>query len=320
MRILGYTNFSRVSRRSIFTALEAFMSSEPASAHITSKSLLIPTIHAWRIFLDDQGNSTHTVKAFTADLRLLASYLPPDRPLGDINTTDLNTFLDWMLSGRGVPCSPKTLARRITAIKAFFRWLHHNGAILVDPAEKVPQKSVLSPLPEVLNPDEVEAVLSAAEKTRRQAKADARPYTLVSLLLETGIKKGECIALGLNHVDLASPSGPLLFVRYTSPAQRYKERKIALPESWVSAFHEYRSQYNLGERLFPWSQRRLEYLLEDLGEEARLKKHLSFDMCRWTCALSDWDSGMERDKIRQKLGISKVQWREISMKLERLSG
>jgi hypothetical protein len=29
---------------------------------------------------------------------------------------------------------------------------------------------------------------------------------------------------------------------------------------------------------------------------------------------------MERDKIRQKLGISKVQWREIGMKLERLAG
>jgi integrase/recombinase XerD len=296
------------------------MSSETPSAHITSKSLLIPTINAWRIFLDDQGNSLHTVKAFTADLRLLASYLPPDRPLGDINTTDLNTFLDWMQAGRGVPCSPKTLARRITAIKAFFRWLHKNGALLVDPAEKVPQKSVLSPLPEVLTPDEVDAVLAAAEKQRRRSKADARPYALVALLLETGIKKGECIALSPNHVDLDAPSGPLLFVRYASPQHRYKERKISISKSWVSVYHEYRSQYHLGDRLFPWSQRRLEYLLEDLGEDAKLRKHLSFDMCRWTCALSDWQSDMERDKIRQKLGISKVQWREIGMKLERLAG
>lgn len=96
------------------------MSPEATSAHITSESLLIPTINAWRIFLDDQGNSVHTVKAFTADLRLLATYLPPDRPLGDITTTDLNTFLEWMQSSRGVPCSPKTLARRITSLKAFF--------------------------------------------------------------------------------------------------------------------------------------------------------------------------------------------------------
>jgi integrase/recombinase XerD len=42
-------------------------------------------------------------------------------------------------------------------------------------------------------------------------------------------------------------------------------------------------------------------------------------MCRWTSALSDWQSGMEPEKIRQKLGISKIQWREVRMKLRRLS-
>jgi len=295
------------------------MSPEPASAHITSDSLLIPTINAWRIFLDDQGNSVHTVKAFTADLRLLAAYLPPDRPLGEITTTDLNTFLDWMQASRGVPCSPKTLARRITSLKAFFRWLHKNGVTLIDPAEKVPQKSVLSPLPEVLTPEELEVVLTAAERQRRAKKPDARSYLLVTLLLDTGIKKGECIALSPNHIDLEAPGGPQLFVRYASPQHRYKERKIPLAESWVSAYHEYKSQYEIVDRLFPWSPRRLEYLLEDLGEAAGLQKHLSFDMCRWTAALSDWQSGMDHDKIRQKLGISKVQWREIGMKLGRLA-
>ncbi len=294
------------------------MPDQPAPAHITARSLLIPTLNAWRIFLDDQGNSPHTVKAFTADLRLLADYLPPDRALGDIATGDLNGFLEWMQHARGVPCSPKTLSRRITSIKAFFRWLHQNGVILADPAEKVAQHSVLSPLPETLTADEAHAVALAAQELRRAAKPDARPYALYALLLATGVKKGECLGIHLNHVDLDTPSGPLLFVRYASPQHRYKERKIALPEEWVSAFHEYRTQYNPSEQLFPWSQRRLEYLLEDLGAAAGLKKHLSFDMCRWTCALQDWRSGMEREKIRQKLGVSKVQWREVGMKLERL--
>jgi integrase/recombinase XerD len=93
--------------------------SQTPTAHITSQSLLGPTIKAWRIFLDDQGNSPHTIKAFTADLRLLAAYLPPDRTLGSLTTTDLNTFLEWMQTNRGVPCSPKTLARRITSIRHF---------------------------------------------------------------------------------------------------------------------------------------------------------------------------------------------------------
>jgi integrase/recombinase XerD len=63
----------------------------------------------------------------------------------------------------------------------------------------------------------------------------------------------------------------------------------------------------------------LEYLLEEIGEAAGLEKHLSFNMCRWTCALMDYESGMERDKIRQKLGLSKIQWREIGNKLDRLA-
>lgn len=295
------------------------MAPELTSAHITPQSTLIPTIKAWQIYLEDQGNSTHTVKAFTADLHLLATYLPPDRPLGSLTTTDLNSFLEWMQTGRGVPCSPKTLSRRITSLKAFFRWLHKNGVILTDPAEKVVQRTVISPLPEVLTPAEMEAVIAAANVHRQPPKSDARYATLLLLLLSTGIKKGECLALSPAHVDLESPSGPILFVRYTNPQSRYKERKIELPEEWVEAYTEYQTQYKLGDRIFPWSPRRLEYLLEDLSNEAGLTKHLSFDMCRWTCALNDWKAGIDRDKIRQKLGISKVQWREIGMKLETLS-
>lgn len=295
------------------------MSDLKTTAHITSQSDLRPTIKAWTIYLEDQGNSPNTIKAFLSDMRLFASYLPPDKKLGEIATTDINNFLDWMQTGRGVPCSPKTLSRRITSIKAFFRWLATNGVLLVDPAEKVVQKSVLSPLPTVLTPSEIEQVLQIADNLRRKTKPDARYYTLVDLLLHTGIKKGECLALSPNHVDLESPSGPLLFIRYANPQYRYKERKIPLKDSWVAAFNEYKSQYELSDRLFPWSPRRLEYLLEDLSNEAVLDKHLSFDMCRWTCALMDWNEGIEKDKIRQKLGISKVQWREVSMKLGKLS-
>jgi len=293
------------------------------AASITPRTTLIPAINTWRIYLDDQGNSPHTVKAFTADVNLLATYLPPDRQLGSITTTDLNNFLGWMQKGRGVPCSPKTLARRITSLKAFFRWLHKYGVLLVDPGERVVQQSVISPLPTVLTPNEVQAVLKVAREFWKTPPGDTRYFALLDLLLSTGIKKSETIALRLNHVDLEAPNGPLLFVRYASPQHRYKERKIPLPESWVQVYPEYQARYHLTDQLFPWSQRRLEYLLEDLSVQAGLSKHLSFEMCRWTCALSDWKSSMEPDKIRQKLGLSKIQWREIQMKLRslnRLSG
>jgi site-specific recombinase XerD len=297
------------------------MPSTPAiTAHITANTPGMPAINAYEIYLNDQGRSPYTVKAFLSDLRLLAKYFPPDRALGAITTADLNNFFEWMQHERGVPCSPKTLARRITTTKSFFRWLHKNGVLMLDPAEKVVQRSVMSPLPATLSEDEIQSIMLAADRYRRKTKPDARPYALLYLLLTTGIKKSECLGIHLNHIDLTAPEGPLVFIRYASPNNRYKERKLPLAEDWLPVYEEYVAQYRPVDRLFPWSPRRLEYLLEDISNDAALDKHLSFDMCRWTYAISEYRQGVENDKIRQNLGVSKIQWRELNLKLRQLVG
>lgn len=296
------------------------MAKTSVPAHIGSKTLLPAAISGWEMFLYDQGRSSNTVKAFLSDARLLVKFLPPDQSIGAVTTDDLNKFFEWMEKGRGVACSPKTLSRRITSVKSFFRWLHQHGALSIDPAEKVAQRSAISPLPQVLTDDEYESVLLAADRHRRAKKPDARPYALVALILQTAIKKSECLGIHINHIELQGKDGPYLFVRYASPANRYKERKIELTDDWVAAYNEYLAQYNPIDQAFPWSPRRLEYLLEDIGEEAGLDKHLSFDMCRWTSALRDYQSGIEPDKVRQKLGVSKIQWRELFIKMKQLNG
>jgi site-specific recombinase XerD len=290
------------------------------TSHLSPQTSLPSAIDSWAAFLADKGRSPNTVKAFLSDVRILNQFLPEDTTLGKVTTKDLNRYFEWMEKEREVPCSPKTLARRITATKSFFRWLHQFGVLMVDPAEKVAQRSAISPLPTVLTQQEYDAVLLAADRHRRAQKPDARPYALVYLLLTTGIKKSETLGIKLEHIELESPNGPQVFIRYASPANRYKERKLALPDDWIPACNEYLAQYQPTEQLFPWSPRRLEYLLEDTGNEAGLTKHLSFDMCRWTCALNDYRAGEEPDKIRQKLGVSKIQWRELFIKLKQLSG
>ncbi len=296
------------------------MTKNSAPAHISAKTMLPAAITGWEMFLLDQGRSLNTVKAFLSDVRLLNQFIPADQTIGAITTDDLNRFFDWMEKGRGIPCSPKTLSRRITSVKSFFRWLSQYGILTIDPAEKVMQRSAISPLPQVLSQDEYDAILLAADRHRRDKKPDARPYSLVYLLLTTGIKKSECLGIHVNHIDLDGKQAPFLFVRYASPANRYKERKIELEEDWIAAYNEYMAQYQPVDQVFPWSPRRLEYLLEDIGEEAGLDKHLSFDMCRWTCALQDYQNGVDPDKIRQKLGVSKIQWRELFIKLKQLNG
>ncbi len=272
-------------------------------------------IVAWREHLTDQGARENTVKSFGGDLNLFARFSGPGKAVGQISTRDLNT---WLQAQRSSGRSPKTYARRVTSLKAFFRWLHQHGAIHADPAAAVIQETVLSPLPQILTDDDVQAALAAAQALRHGEKPDIRPLALFQLLIHTGIKKSECLNLVANHVDLSNPDEPLLWVRYGDARFRYKERKLPLDPSWIPIYQDYVAQFVPENKLFPYSPRRLEYLLEDVTNAAGLDKHISFEMCRWTCAVRDARAGLEFDRIRQKLGLSKIQWREIGMKLQRL--
>ena len=96
------------------------------TSHLTPQTSLPSAINSWHAYLADKGRSPNTIKAFLSDVRLLTTFLPEDVAIGKISTQDLNRYFEWMEKERDVPCSPKTLARRITATKSLFRWLHHN--------------------------------------------------------------------------------------------------------------------------------------------------------------------------------------------------
>ncbi len=284
--------------------------------HIDHHASILSALNLWEIYLKDQGRSDFTIKAFRGDIRLMQEFFPPDMEIGQISTSDLNRFIEWLKNGRGkgIPCSPKSLSRRITSIKSFFRWLTNNGRISHNPAESLPQQSVISPLPEVLTDEEITFALEAAKNYSN----DMRPYVLLKLLLETGIKKSELLNLKTSHLSLNNGEN-YIFIRYADQKDRNKERKIPVSDEWIAAYNQYEEQYHLEDEIFPWSPRRLEYILEDISKAANLQKHISFSMCRWNAALLDLKQGMELDAIRQKLGISKIQWREIRQKLLKLS-
>lgn len=289
------------------------------SIHVSAKTNLPAAMQFWELYLKDQDRSVHTVKSFLGDLKLLEKFLPPDVEIGQISTADLNRFIEWLESGRGkgIPCSPKSLARRVTSIKSFFKWLAKSARISSDPAADIQQRTVISPLPTVLNSEEQLQVINLVRSKMTGEQADYRPYVLLKLLLETGIKKNECLNIKLNHFEI-NANEQYLYVRYPDQKDRNKERKLQISNDFVTAYQKYLDQYQPKENVFPWSQRRLEYILEDIGKESNLEKHLSFSMCRWNCALNDLRSGMDKNIIRQKLGVSKIQWRELEMKLNQL--
>jgi site-specific recombinase XerD len=271
----------------------------------------------------DQGFAINTMKAFTSDVRLLGKYLGIGQPIGEIGTNNLNDFLKWLVEERGVPCSPKSYARRVTTLKVFFGWLHEAGILPTDPSLAVIQRSVKSPLPTIPNEDDLAKALAVTQQIRlgsQAQKADARPHLLLTLLLQTGIKKGEAMAIVPNHVDRSDTAQPMLFIRYPNPRLRYKERKLHLEPEWLDVLDEYLAQYEPPDTIFTCTPRNLEYILRDVGDEAGLDRGLlSFENLRWASALRDWRDKVEQDDIRQKLGLSKITWRETKSKLERLT-
>ena len=293
---------------------------EQEAARLEHDMALEDVISVYLHALKLEGRSHHTIKAFRSDLNLLARWAGYSEPLDSFSTERLNRFLHWMLNERDKPCSPKTYARRVTTLKNFFGYLHTMDVLDEDPAAALIQKTVKSKLPTVLSEGEIGRVLKATQAMRmHRSEPDARPHMLVTLLLETGIKKSEAMALRPEHIIRTDPAQPHLWVRYENPKMRYKERRIALTPDWITVYDEYMMQRKPDEVIFDCTARNLEYVLRDVAKAAGVPgKKLSFETLRWTCALTDTLSGMDPDHLREKLGLSRVSWRETSGRLGEL--
>ena len=260
-----------------------------------------------------------SVRSFLSDLGILTSYVGADTPVRAVSTGDLKRFSEWLVEDRGVPCGPKSLARRVTTLKVLFGWLAHTGVLQFDPAAPLIHRALSPRIPRVLSDLELRKVLGATQAARRADAPDARPHLLVTLLLHTGVKKGECMRIVLNHIDLTDAACPLLWVRYTGRKRRFKERQVPLPVWWPVLLEEYRRQYSVTDVLFPCTARNLEYVLGGVADSAGLTEGLSFEMLRWTCVVRDHREGMGEDELRQKLGVAQSTWRGMAPRVALLA-
>ena len=275
------------------------------------------TIALFQQHLLKEGKSQHTVNAFTADLQLLAENTGGDTPIGDYTTTNLNDFLEWLEHGRGVPCSRKSYARRVTTLKVYFKWLHAINALPHDPAKAVLQRSGPAPLAYALSRDEITAALLAARGMRKGEEVDTRPEMLFSLILDTGIKKSEAMTLKPADIDRFNHDKPIVTIKH-KVRNVFKERRIELEPDWLRLFDEYIVQYAPKDTIFNCTARNLEYILSDMGEAAGIPAKISFEMLRWTCAVCDMQDGKDEEFIREKLGLSPISWQETRTKIRRL--
>ena len=242
-----------------------------------------------------KGYSQNTIRAFSSDLKILRTFMDDSAVLREIQVQHLEDFLEWMQSQRGRPCGPKTLSRRITTLKSFFAWLHSVGAIGTDPAEPLVQHAVRTALHEILNSAEVDKMVRVCQdRLWDRDKPDARPYVLLSLLLQTGIKKSEAVKVLIEDIERADTQQPAVFIRYEEERNAHKNRRLPLHSNFLRPLEQYLEKYKPENFLFECTPRNLEYVLEEAGGRAGIRRiKVGFETLRWTCANAGLQAGDE---------------------------
>jgi integrase/recombinase XerC len=142
--------------------------------------------------------SPHTLRAYAGDLTALLAGLEEQglTRAGDVDLFALRRHLSG-LKDRSL--SPRTLARRISATRAFFAWLASEGRIPRTVAAALRQPRRRRTLPHVLSTQEVARLLEAPTGTEWTALRDR---ALLETLYSTGARVAEAAALDLADLDL----------------------------------------------------------------------------------------------------------------------
>ncbi len=144
----------------------------------------------------EKNSSANTVDSYRRDLERFLSFLGDagiSSP-GDAREENVSRFVK-LLGELGL--SPRSVSRNVTAIKMFYRFLVAEREVVVDPTQNLDLPKLSRTLPDVLNPDEIEAIL------RQPDVADPlgiRDRAILETLYATGIRVSELVTLKQSNV------------------------------------------------------------------------------------------------------------------------
>jgi site-specific recombinase XerD len=276
----------------------------------TRDSTVLQTLPAYYGYLQSAGYSKYTPDDFTSDVKKFGLYLR-DKAVADISVHDIRDWVKTLKSQPGKRLAEKTISRKLTALSNYFTWLVTEAVIAHNPALAIPNRKIISPLPEVLFEDECKQLLAAASD-------DPRTYLIVTLLLETGMKFEELTELQVGNFDFSNAYAPEVWIKHTGKKIK-KDRKLKLPVEVKQVFAEYQKAYSLTDQLFPYTPRFLRLLIAHAAKKADLTKNVSAQMLRDTCAVRLLRQGVDMETVLYKLGFSETTWEDAKEKYLKLS-
>jgi integrase/recombinase XerD len=281
----------------------------PTRERVTSKHL--------EAFLEmlaaERGAAPLTLAAYRSDLASLAGFLASRGvPLEAADAAMLHAFL-----AAAVGLTPRTLARRISAMRQFYKFLVVDGVRRDDPTADLDTPGLGRPLPKILSETEIGGLIAAARNW--PGDEGVRLVCLLELLYATGLRVSELVSL-----TLAAAQRDPRFLLISGKGGR--ERMVPLSEPSRAALAAYlarRDRFLPDSRPSRWlfpsrgdkehlTRQRCGQLLKELAVKAGLPPdRLSPHVLRHAFASHLLDHGADLRSVQQMLGHADIATTQI---------
>jgi len=264
-----------------------------------------------KYYLEAERNaSPYTVRNYKDDLLDFLYFLKKKKidPL-DESKVDRHVMRDYLshLAERGI--AKASIARKLSAIRSFFRYLVREEIIPKNPIEQVSSPKLDRRLPSFLTKEEMEKLLGAPDLSTPLGQRD---QALLELLYASGLRVSELTGLTPEQVDLNSNE-----IRVWGKGS--KERMVLMGEPAAGALKNYIEDGRLklmgkkksqalfldryGQRL---TERSVQRLLEQYAKKAGIGKRVHPHMLRHTFATHMLDGGADLRVVQELLGHARL--------------
>lgn len=260
------------------------------------------------------GLSANTRQAYERDLRLFCKTLgfKNSDALVNVSREQITGYMT-QLKEKGLAAA--TIARKLAAIKAFYRFMTAEGYMYANPAEVVEAGTKGIKLPRVLSEDEVVRLLNQPDITTAEGFRDR---TMLEVLYATGMRVSELINLTLERVDLN--------MKYIIAfGKGSKERIVPLGSAAAEFLQQYlekvRPKLTHADRntniVFlafgghELTRQRFWQIIRAYGRKANINKALTPHILRHSFATHLLDNGADLRSVQELLGHSDISTTQI---------
>ncbi|MBI5117967.1 tyrosine recombinase XerC [Candidatus Poribacteria bacterium] len=278
----------------------------------------------------ERNLSQHTQRAYCSDMRGFLSFLAEHLfggadtpieaiPVCEIDRLKIRAYLAHLQSG---DASKQSIARKLSAIRAFFNLLQREGVVEANPADDVSTPKLTRQLPEFLSVDETKQLL---ESPPTDTPEGIRDRAILETLYSTGVRVAELAGIRLDDMDLLGGA-----VKVTGKGR--KQRMAMLGRYAVDALREYliaRKQLDKGvseRKLFlshnghPLQERDFHRIVTSYAKHLWFRRSVSPHTLRHSFATHLLDGGADLRDVQELLGHSNLSTTQIytHVSIERL--